>query len=84
MQWLAYVVYSGILFFYLNLPIFFWLLALVLAGGHPSNGAMTQGSQSDGDSNNTTVSLVLLCCIHCIQSCEFPNSCNVADFCGRN
>ncbi|KAJ6692570.1 TRNA SELENOCYSTEINE 1-ASSOCIATED PROTEIN 1-RELATED-RELATED [Salix purpurea] len=29
--------------------------ALVLAGGHPSNGAMTQGSQSDGDSNNTTI-----------------------------
>ncbi|KAG5238841.1 hypothetical protein OIU77_028868 [Salix suchowensis] len=29
--------------------------ALVLAGGHPSNGPMTQGSQSDGDSNNTTI-----------------------------
>ncbi|KAK7252050.1 hypothetical protein RIF29_35750 [Crotalaria pallida] len=31
--------------------------AVVLAGGggHPSNGAVTQGSQSEGDSNNTTI-----------------------------
>ncbi|KAG6711453.1 hypothetical protein I3842_05G054000 [Carya illinoinensis] len=29
--------------------------ALVLAGGHASNGAVTQGSQSDGESNNTTI-----------------------------
>jgi RNA recognition motif-containing protein len=29
--------------------------ALVLAGGHASNGAVTQGSQSEGDSNNTTI-----------------------------
>ena len=64
--------------------LYFCLLALVLAGGHASNGAMAQGSQSDGDSNNTTVSLVLLCCTHFIQSCEFPNSCNMADICGRN
>ncbi|OIW10174.1 hypothetical protein TanjilG_27925 [Lupinus angustifolius] len=28
--------------------------AVVLAGGHPSNGAVTQGSQSEGDFNNTT------------------------------
>ena len=30
---------------------------MVLAGGHSSNGAMAQGSQSEGDLNNTTVSL---------------------------
>ncbi|KAE9597253.1 hypothetical protein Lal_00007763 [Lupinus albus] len=29
--------------------------AVVLAGGHPSNGAVTQGSQSEGDLNNTTI-----------------------------
>lgn len=29
--------------------------ALVLAGGHAPNGAMAQGSHSDGDSNNTTI-----------------------------
>ncbi|KAG4114108.1 hypothetical protein ERO13_D12G025200v2 [Gossypium hirsutum] len=29
--------------------------ALVLAGGHASNGALAQGSQSDNDSNNTTI-----------------------------
>ncbi|KDP23018.1 hypothetical protein JCGZ_01681 [Jatropha curcas] len=29
--------------------------ALVLAGGHAPNGAIAQGSQSDGDSNNTTI-----------------------------
>ncbi|EEF43723.1 nuclear acid binding protein, putative [Ricinus communis] len=29
--------------------------ALVLAGGHAPNGSMAQGSQSDGDSNNTTI-----------------------------
>ncbi|KAJ8763446.1 hypothetical protein K2173_002329 [Erythroxylum novogranatense] len=29
--------------------------ALVLAGGHASNGAAAQGSQSDGDTNNTTI-----------------------------
>jgi RNA recognition motif-containing protein len=29
--------------------------AVVLAGGHPSNGVMAQGSQSEGDSNNTTI-----------------------------
>ncbi|GMY05987.1 polyadenylate-binding protein RBP47-like [Fagus crenata] len=29
--------------------------ALVLAGGHASNGAITQGSQSDGESSNTTI-----------------------------
>ncbi|KAE9613591.1 hypothetical protein Lal_00016111 [Lupinus albus] len=29
--------------------------AVVLAGGHPSNGAVTQGSQSEGDFNNTTI-----------------------------
>uniref|UniRef100_A0A6N2KGD2 RRM domain-containing protein n=1 Tax=Salix viminalis TaxID=40686 RepID=A0A6N2KGD2_SALVM len=29
--------------------------ALVLAGGHASNGVMVHGSQSDGDSNNTTI-----------------------------
>ncbi|XP_058730745.1 polyadenylate-binding protein RBP47-like isoform X2 [Vicia villosa] len=27
----------------------------VLAGGHSSNGSMAQGSQSEGDSNNTTI-----------------------------
>jgi len=36
---------------------------VVLAGGHASNGVITQGSQSDGESTNTTVSpfLTLLC-----------------------
>lgn len=29
--------------------------AVVLAGGHSSNGAVAQGSQSEGDSNNTTI-----------------------------
>ncbi|XP_044508592.1 polyadenylate-binding protein RBP47-like [Mangifera indica] len=29
--------------------------ALVLAGGHASNGARVQGSQSDGESNNVTI-----------------------------
>lgn len=29
--------------------------ALVLAGGHAPNGAVAQGAQSDGDSNNTTI-----------------------------
>ncbi|KAK6253565.1 hypothetical protein QUC31_015285 [Theobroma cacao] len=29
--------------------------ALVLAGGHGSNGAVAQGSQSDNDSNNATI-----------------------------
>ncbi|KAB1207117.1 Polyadenylate-binding protein RBP47 [Morella rubra] len=29
--------------------------ALVLAGGHAANGAVTQGSQADGESNNTTI-----------------------------
>ncbi|XP_058730747.1 polyadenylate-binding protein RBP47-like isoform X1 [Vicia villosa] len=29
--------------------------AVVLAGGHSSNGSMAQGSQSEGDSNNTTI-----------------------------
>ncbi|XP_022746463.1 polyadenylate-binding protein RBP47-like [Durio zibethinus] len=29
--------------------------ALVLAGGHASNGYVTQGSQSDDDSNNSTI-----------------------------
>ena len=42
-----------------------------MSGGHASNGVMAHGSQSDGDSNNTTVSLFLLCCTHFIQSCEF-------------
>lgn len=32
------------------------LSAVVLANGHSSNGAMAQGSQSEGDSSNTTVS----------------------------
>ena len=34
-----------------------------MAGGHASNGAITQGSQSDGESSNTTVSpfLTRLC-----------------------
>jgi len=32
---------------------------VVLAGGHSANGAVAQGSQSEGDSNNTTVSLIL-------------------------
>ena len=35
---------------------------MVLANGHSSNGAMAQGSQSEGDFNNTTVSL-LFCTI---------------------
>lgn len=38
------------------ISIFHFLLALVLAGGHASNVALAQGSQSDNDSNNTTVS----------------------------
>ncbi|WVZ23816.1 hypothetical protein V8G54_002360 [Vigna mungo] len=29
--------------------------AVVLAGGHSANGAVAQGSQSEGDSNNTTI-----------------------------
>ncbi|KAJ7946034.1 Polyadenylate-binding protein [Quillaja saponaria] len=29
--------------------------AVVLAGGHPSNGAMAQGPQSQGESSNTTI-----------------------------
>ncbi|WCJ17631.1 RNA-binding protein 47B [Euphorbia peplus] len=29
--------------------------ALVLSGGHAGNGVMAQGSQSEGDSNNTTI-----------------------------
>ncbi|KAM3695120.1 hypothetical protein ACJW31_07G107100 [Castanea mollissima] len=29
--------------------------AVVLAGGHASNGVITQGSQSDGESTNTTI-----------------------------
>lgn len=32
--------------------------AVILSGGYASNGAATHGSQSDGDSSNTTVSLV--------------------------
>lgn len=32
-------------------------LAVVLAGGYASNGAMIQASQSDIDLSNTTVSL---------------------------
>lgn len=38
--------------------LFFPLLAVVLAGGHASNGSVAQGSQSGGESNNTTVSLI--------------------------
>lgn len=43
-----------------SLTFFFFLkLAVVLAGGGGhSNGAVAQGSQSEGDSNNTTVSLL--------------------------
>ncbi|KAL1336985.1 hypothetical protein HN51_031437 [Arachis hypogaea] len=29
--------------------------AVVLAGGHPSNGVVAQGSQAEGDLNNTTI-----------------------------
>lgn len=38
------------------------MLALVLAGGHAPNGAVAQGSQSDNESNNATVSLSLFFC----------------------
>ncbi|OIV93272.1 hypothetical protein TanjilG_23113 [Lupinus angustifolius] len=34
--------------------------AVVLAGGHPSNGAVTQGSQSEGDLNNTTIPIAII------------------------
>lgn len=37
-------------------------LAVILSGGAASaNGAFTQGSQSDGDTSNTTVSLAFPC-----------------------
>lgn len=35
-------------------------IALILAGGHGANGSMGHGSQSDGESNNSTVSFLSL------------------------
>lgn len=40
----------------MSIFLFPFLLAVVLAGGHASNGAVAQGSQYDNDSNNATVS----------------------------
>lgn len=53
----------------------------MLAGGHPSNGAVAQGSQSDGDSNNTTVSLLLYLYIPVNQLASFDIS--VSGLCYR-
>lgn len=44
----------NVMLFYL---IIFWF-GLVCTGGYVSNGTPTQGFQSDGDSTNTTVSLL--------------------------
>ncbi|KAG5405947.1 hypothetical protein IGI04_012066 [Brassica rapa subsp. trilocularis] len=35
--------------------------AVIVAGGHGANGFMAHGSQSDGESNNSTVSLLVFC-----------------------
>lgn len=49
--------------------IFSFELALVLAGGPASNGARVQNSQSDGESNNATVSPTFACFCNHSQVC---------------
>ena len=64
--------------------ILFSLIALILTGGYPSNGAVPQSAQSDGDSSNTTVSEASLAQLAIRNSSYFCNPCFTIDICGRD